>query len=1323
MVNTPPEVEQRYRNLLRTCPIPIFVVSGDGRWVDFNEAAVELFGCESPDVLKQLSMRDLCADSSEWDGYVAALAARGAVEDYGMRLRRRDGRIFGAQITAVALEDEEGAGIGYQGTIHDPTKLDRSAHAGFANISGSRLVAETSAEAVWRMDLEGRVTHVSSVGKRVFGYEPEEAAGLDFRTFVSESDWERAAEAFAEVTGGEGQQVLELMAVGKAGVPFPVEVRIAPVFQDGMMVGVQGTARDITERHEAREALRERAEALSALQATVLDITGRHELPTLLRTIVERATQLLAGLAGGMYLCEPEEEQVRCVVSYNTPEDYTGLILKYGEGVGGTVAEKGEPVIIRDYQRWEGRADVFDEQPITAIVSAPMIWRDEVIGVIHVLHDAEARLFTEDDLELLSLFANHAAIAVENARLLQAAQQELAERKEAQEALRQSEERFELFMEHFPAATFIKDAEGCVLHANERFAEVSNCRVEDLIGRTTEEMVSPDLEEQYRRENRRVLEGETIVSETMLPGPGGDTHWITYKFPMYREGEPALVGSASLEITERKRAEKALRASEARMKSIFGAAPIGIGLVSDRVFLDVNERFCEIVGYGKDELVGQSARMVYPSDDEYARVGREKYGQIAEGGAGAVETRFQRKDGTVVDILLSSAAIDAGDLSTGVTFTALDITERKASERALRESEERYRSLINDVLDSSAVGMFILDTDFEVIWTNRAMERYFGLEPGSAVGRDKRQLIHERIEEVFEDPEVFVDTVLATYDDNSYVESFECHVLPGDGREERWLEHRSRPIESGLYAGGRIEHYYDVTERRQAEQALRDSRERLRTLVENMPVLIDAVDEQGAFVLWNRECERVTGYSAEEIVGNPNAMELLYPKPLRLAAVMEEVEGHDADFRDVEWDLACKDGGCRTVRWTNISDQVRIPGFAQWAVGVDVTERREMEEQLRLQERLAAIGQLAGGIAHDFNNILASIMLYAQMPLSEQDLAPHLRHACEIILEESRRAADLVQQILDFARSAMMSTEPLSLPAVVEATFALLRRTIPENIHLATEMTSEPCIVDADATRIHQILMNLALNAKDAMPGGGELRIGVDVLGVGPEEEPPLPEMTPGRWARLTVSDTGIGMTEEVQEHLFEPFFTTKEVGKGTGLGLAQVYGIVKQHQGTIGVETAEGEGTAFTICLPLAEDAEPGRDGASEEAKGAPEGRRPMVLVVEHAEPLRDAISAGLTAHGYDVTTAASGRSALETVALEQVGLILMDVTAPEAGGERLMRQVRQEAPRLSVIALTGHASERETQELRFQGFAGVLGKPFTLEALMEAVRKALGG
>jgi CheY-like chemotaxis protein len=365
------------------------------------------------------------------------------------------------------------------------------------------------------------------------------------------------------------------------------------------------------------------------------------------------------------------------------------------------------------------------------------------------------------------------------------------------------------------------------------------------------------------------------------------------------------------------------------------------------------------------------------------------------------------------------------------------------------------------------------------------------------------------------------------------------------------------------------------------------------------------------------------------------------------------------------------------------------------------------------------VGQLAGGIAHDFNNLLATIILYADMVLETQDLSPRTERALETILRESHRAADLVQQVLDFSRRAMMETEACSLVAVVRETLSLLQRTIPEHVRLATEMTPLPCIVQADRTRIQQVLMNLALNARDAMPEGGELRIAVQRVTVAPGDEPLLPDMAPGAWACLTVSDTGLGMTEKVQEHLFEPFFTTKEEGKGTGLGLAQVYGIVKQHQGFIDADSALGEGTTFTIFLPLLEDRDE-EDAAVTEAPPL-RGHGETILVVEDAERLRRAVKAGLESFGYRVITAANGLAALEARSRHEVDLVLTDVVMPEMGGEALLRSLRTDDPHLKVIAMTGHVVETDVKGLRAAGFADAISKPFSIKDLARVVRNVL--
>jgi PAS domain S-box-containing protein len=511
-----------------------------------------------------------------------------------------------------------------------------------------------------------------------------------------------------------------------------------------------------------------------------------------------------------------------------------------------------------------------------------------------------------------------------------------------------------------------------------------------------------------------------------------------------------------------------------------------------------------------------------------------------------------------------------------------------------------------------------------------------------------------------------------------------------------------------------------VEELRESEEALQDSKQRLELALHGGDLGTWDWNIETDEVHFNDRWATLVGGTPDEIEPHLSTWDnLVHPDDLphaykRLNAHLEgKTPSYEAEYR-----MRHKSG-----QWLWILDRGKVierdaEGRPLRACGthMDITERKEMEEQLRQHERLAALGQLAGGVAHDFNNRLASIVLYAQMGLRRPNLPPTLQNGLETILEESQRAADLVQQILDFARSAMLNTQPLSLVALVQERMALLRRTLPESIRLVTEMTSHPCTVQADPDRIHQALMNLALNARDAMPEGGELRIGVERAAVAPDEAAPLPDMVPGAYARLTVADTGTGMSEEAQEHLFEPFFTTKEVDKGTGLGLAQVHGIVKQHEGFIDVDTAVGEGTTFTIFLPLVED-EDEREAA--ESQDASPRSGVTILVIEDAEQLRRAIQAGLESLGYQVITVAHGREALETAPLEDVDLVLTDVVMPEMGGAALLRELQARAPHLSVIAMTGHIMD--TRELLAAGFADVLLKPFAIEDLRHVVRGLL--
>ena len=521
--------------------------------------------------------------------------------------------------------------------------------------------------------------------------------------------------------------------------------------------------------------------------------------------------------------------------------------------------------------------------------------------------------------------------------------------------------------------------------------------------------------------------------------------------------------------------------------------------------------------------------------------------------------------------------------------------------------------------------------------------------------------------------------------------------------------------------------------RRQTEEFLEAQRRRLQVLFEEAPVGVTETAMDGRWIRVNRRFCEIVGYSRAELRGM-RYQDLTHPDDRVEDNVMaRRVLSGQTDSFSLEKRYLCKDGKIIWVslRVALIRDAEGAPDYFI-AVIQDLTERKEMEARLRRQERLAAVGQLAAGIAHDFRNFLSTVILNAQLLMRAPNLSPGAMRKLQAIIDESYKATELVQQILDFGGRTMLRIQPVDLGELTRETVEMLRRTLPETIRLKLEVERGPHRIEADPTRIQSALTNLALNARDAMPEGGVLSFALSDIEVDRNEAPPVGDMTPGSWVRLTVSDTGIGMTADVRSHLFEPFFTTKAVGEGTGLGLAQVFGIVQQHHGHIDVETAPGSGSAFHLYFPISEDGE--RDGTSQRELEAPmvrsRGVGETLLLVQDEARLREAGRSVLEMLGYRVETAANGREALALCQsprwagspARRIDLVITDLVMPEMGGEALLRELHRIRPDLPFIAVTGYALDGDDlSALRDAGFVAVLTKPIDVDAWAPAIRQAL--
>ena len=827
-----------------------------------------------------------------------------------------------------------------------------------------------------------------------------------------------------------------------------------------------------------------------------------------------------------------------------------------------------------------------------------------------------------------------------------------------------------------------------------------------------------------------------------------------------------------LEIEERKRAEEALLESEESYRAVVENSHDGILIVGeDYRFLYVNDKLCEILGRKNKEIIGHDFKEFLDEDSKKLVADRYIRRQRGEEVPSRYEFNIVKGNGEKKWVEISSAVVNDSKGKIRTIAQLLDITERKQAEEALRESEEKYRSLTDDVLDSSNVGIFILDSEFKVVWVNQALERYFGLRRDEVIGKGKRQLIRERIADIFQDSENFAERVLATYESNTYIDNFECHVLPDGDRKERWLEHWSQPIRKGLYAGGRVEHYTDITERTRAEDALRESEQRLSfknriahifltvpdeemygevlhavlEVAESRAGIFGYINEKGAWVcpsltrdIWDK-C-RISDKDIEfprEQWGGIWGKAMVEKKPLYSNKPFRVPEGHISILRALDMPIVHQGKlignllvGNKKTDYTQkdkelletISEYIAPVLHARLQRDTKEREKNNLEAQLRQAQKMEAIGVLAGGVAHDFNNLLTGIIGNADLAL--MDLG---RNTCgcqyiEEIRKAGQRAASLTRQLLAFSRKELIRPEILDLKEVTMNLEKMLRRLIGEDIELVTAYAPDPWLVEADPGQMEQVILNLSVNARDAMPKGGKLTI--ETANVELDEKyfrEHGVESKAGPYVMLAVTDSGIGMDKDIQARIFEPFFTTKERGRGTGLGLSTVYGIVKQNNGYILVYSEPEKGTTFKIYLPRADTDIKGEE--EEQSPRPPLGGSETILVVDDDEMLHNMAKKMLEGYGYRVLTARDGKTAMEISGSYDgpIHLLLTDVVMPRMSGREMAIQLQSRVPEIKVLYMSGYPDNTIAHHGVLEKDVEFIQKPFTREGLAGRVRKVL--
>jgi PAS domain S-box-containing protein len=505
------------------------------------------------------------------------------------------------------------------------------------------------------------------------------------------------------------------------------------------------------------------------------------------------------------------------------------------------------------------------------------------------------------------------------------------------------------------------------------------------------------------------------------------------------------------------------------------------------------------------------------------------------------------------------------------------------------------------------------------------------------------------------------------------------------------------------------------------EQALRRSEARYRSLVQSSVYGIYRSSLEGRFLDVNPALIMMLGYSTAEEVLLLDPEKDIFANPDEHTHLIEEFRRTGRlDGIEVKWKR--KHGSAITVRVSGRAvSSADEPADVLEAIAEDVTDRRALEDQFRQAQKMEAVGRLAGGVAHDFNNLLMVISGYAEVILSNLDFDHPLREKATAIQQASDRATTLTRQLLAFSRKQLLELKVVDVNAIVADMERLLRPLIGENVELVAKLAPQAGYVRADAGQLEQVLMNLVVNAKDAMPAGGRLTIQTQNLALDEGHRPGQTFIHPGQYVMLSVSDTGTGMDKETQSRIFEPFFTTKEKGKGTGLGLSTVYGIVKQSGGYVIVQSELGHGTSFHIYLPQVE-------GTSEKhaapVAGTPAGGTETVLLVEDEESVRQLVRDTLEVKGYKVVEAENGEAGLAAATGHKgkIDLVITDVVMPGVGGREMVERISATRPEAKVLYLSGYTEDAILSEGSIQSGTAFLQKPFTLQNLSKKVREVLG-
>lgn len=1222
--------------------------------------------------------------------------------------RRKDGQKRLLAWWCRVLKDQKGNVTGALSSARDITEAKQAEQDLVDSLKREQFLGRIIRNASVAVSVgypDGKLGTCNKAFQDLTGYNEDELKTIAWNTVLTPPEWAQHEAAHLEELHRTRRSVrYEKEYVHKTGRRIPIELVVHPLFDDtGEVSHYFAFTIDITERKHAEQRIEHLNRVLRSIRE-VNQLIVHEKNPD---RLIQEACRLLAehqGYGSALLILTDDADVPRSFAEAGSGEVFQPLAekLKQGELPPCCVhARFHEGVFqVTDRPTVCGPCPLAANCPSNDSMCIRLRHEEKTYGYLAVA----VPFGVASDEEEVSLFAE---LAGDIAFALHAI--ELTERaKRSSAALRRSEEKYRSLVETISDVIYEIDSEGKISYVSPVVRNVLGYEPEEAIGKRFEEFVYPQDRELVQKRFEELAYGAEHLTECRLIGKSGEIRWVqTLAKPAMKKGRFAGARGALNDITERKKAEEALAESEKKFRLLYEEAPVPYQSLDEEGYLiQVNAAWLQLLGYTREEVVGKSfADFLTPWSQERFRTTFPEFKRA--GHVFGIEHEMVCKDGSLIVASIDgriSRAEGGAVIRTHCVFQ--DITRRKQAEKALQESEQRYRATFN----IASVGIDLVDRQGRFLEVNNALSQLLGYTP--------EELQHLTIVDVTHPEDVARSSEMHEALVQGETEGYrlEKRYVRKDGAI-LWVDIAVSAIRDadGQYRAT-VGVIRDITHARKIEEV----RNRLAAAIEQAAEIVVITDEEGSIRYVNPAFEKATGYTSAEAIGrNPR--------------ILKSGE-HDTVFYKHLWDTL-KKGDIWSGRFINrkkdgrlyyedatISPVKDISGKIVNFVAVkrDITEHLELAKQLQQAQKMEAVGTLAGGIAHDFNNLLQAVLGYSELVLADDDLPERFRDDLEKILAAGRNGADLVQRLLTFSRKTETRPLDLDLNQRIRQTGKFLQRTIPKMIEIELKLAEDLAAIHADPTQVDQVIMNLAVNARDAMPEGGKLLI--ETANVVLEEDYAKShfEAKPGRYVLLQISDTGSGMDRNTLEHIFEPFYTTKTPGEGTGLGLAMVYGIVQQHHGFINCYSEVGHGTTFKIHLPaVVPEAQ-----LDQPAVGAmPRGGAETILLVDDEEPIRSLGERILAKVGYTVLTACDGNEALAIYQEQQdrIALVILDLIMPEMGGRKCLEEILKIRPQAKVLIASGYSAHGPTKEAVRAEAKGFVDKPYDLRQMLRIVRDVL--